>query len=50
MGGYLPHIINSSFVDLHCTLLSPVTALDTKESGSTERDVLADDFETGLVS
>jgi hypothetical protein len=23
MGGYLPHIINSSLVDLHCTLFYP---------------------------
>jgi hypothetical protein len=40
MGGYLPYIVNSYFVDLHCTLLSPVTALDTKESGSAERGKL----------
>jgi hypothetical protein len=38
--GNLPHIVNSYFVVLHCILLSSVTALDTKESGGTERGKL----------
>jgi hypothetical protein len=48
-GGYLPHIINSSLVGLHCTLLSRwYTALDTKEAARWTRHSCW--CETGLVS
>jgi hypothetical protein len=39
MGGYLPHIINSSFEDLHWPRSVPVTALDTKETARWTREV-----------
>jgi hypothetical protein len=43
MGRYLPHIINSSLVCLHCTLLSQwYTALNTKEPTCSARGVVAD--------
>jgi hypothetical protein len=50
MCGYLPHIINSSRVGLHCTLLSRwYTALDTKEPARWTRRSCCG-CETGVVS
>jgi hypothetical protein len=40
MGGYLPHIINCSFEDLHWPRSVPVTALETKKAAHTARSIV----------